>query len=313
MENFQLNKTAGSEEFAWSVTFAIAGITAIAINTLALYTFTTTAVLRSRKHVMIINLTIADLLFGAFGMPSTVFYILKPSDVAFYVFFTFIMFSKMASLLTLSVIAVERMHAIVWPIRHRVLGNSIYKKAIGVIWALSAALTAIVTFNAAGNEIKTSALGVLLPIVMLGVITTIVACYITIWISVRRSGKQRKLSTSAIKQDKQDKSLAVTLLLVAGAFVVTWVIPKLYLSISRMCTSCYQPTATALECMHLVFEAQSVINPIIYCFRLPEFKKALKAKVQERNCLNDIRRQPTFGSEKTSVSRNEACDSFTAL
>lgn len=92
-------------------------------------TFMTTTSLRTRKHIMIINLIVTDLLSGAAGTSSTLYYLLKPSDIAFYVLQTLNIFPKAASLFTLGVIAVERMHAIVWPIRHRVLGTSIYKVA----------------------------------------------------------------------------------------------------------------------------------------------------------------------------------------
>ena len=186
MENFQLNETTGSKEIAWSITFVISGIMVIVINSLALYTFIITTSLRTRKHVMIINLTVTDLLFGAVGMPSIVLFILKPSEVAYYAFFILNTFSKMASLLTLGAIAVERMHATLWPIRHRVLGNNIYRVAIAVIWFLSAVVIAIVAFGVAGHAIITT---IPLPIVIVVVITTIVTCYVIIWISVRRSGK----------------------------------------------------------------------------------------------------------------------------
>ena len=101
MENFRLNEPIRSGEIAWSATFAVAGAVVSVLNALGLYTFITTAALRTRKHVMIINLIVTDLLFGAAGMSSTVYYLLKPSYIAFYVFLILNMFPKAASFLHL--------------------------------------------------------------------------------------------------------------------------------------------------------------------------------------------------------------------
>lgn len=70
---------------------------------------------------MIINLVVSDFLFGVTGLSLALFYLLDRSVIAFYVFNLLNKFTKTASLLTLGLIALERMHAIVWPFRHRVL------------------------------------------------------------------------------------------------------------------------------------------------------------------------------------------------
>ena len=147
---------------------------------------------------------------------------------------------------------------------------------------------------------------VFLTVVIFGVITGIVACYISIWISVRRR-KRHKLSAP----NKQDKALALPLLLVTGTFVVTGVIPMLYISISRTCKSCHQLSVQMLMWLRLVFTVQSVLNPIIYCYRLSEFKERLKACVQKIKCFKKSEQQPTVGS--TSTWRIEANNSVRAL
>ena len=129
---------------------------------------------------------------------------------------------KMASSSIRGVIALERMHAIIWPRRHHVLGNKIYF------------MIALVTFNLAVVKDPDSFIGVVFPIMLFDVTVTIITSYVSIWISVRRRN-DHKLD----RLSKQDKALAVTLLLVAGAFVVTWVAPMLYIVISRMCKSCH--------------------------------------------------------------------------
>ena len=290
---------------AWSATFAVAGATVMVVNALALYTFITTASLKTRRHVMIINLTVTDFLFGAMGMSSTVFYNLNPSDINYYVCQTMNISTKTASLLTLSVIAVERMHAIIWPFRHQVLGNNVYKTALLLIWALAAVMTALIPFNIANGPERISIIGVLIPVMIFGFTITIIACYITIWIFARRRNR-RKLGALA----KNDKALALTLLLVAGSFVVTWVVPKLYISISRMC-NCNKLTVTTVKGLQLIHAVQSIVNPVIYCFRLPQFKERLKGVIQKLKCLEDGQREEANEWELTLASKNEDSKSVT--
>ena len=209
----------------WSVAFAVTGIIVTVINSLTLYSFTKNKLLQTRRHFMIINLTVADLLFGATGMTSTVFYLLNPSDISFGLFGILNMFTKLTCHITLCLIAIERMHAIVWPLRHKVLGCGVYKTALVLSWILSAAIAAttsflsLYTYNSVFFEFT-------LPVLIAAGIITMITSYISIWVSVHRR-KKDKYNTAT----NQGKALAITLLLVAGTFVVTWVIPVLYIFI----------------------------------------------------------------------------------
>lgn len=183
------------------------GSQVIVFNALTLCNFIKTRSLRTRKHVMVINLTVADLLFGAF-LPILLVYILKPTITPCYVGQILTTFSKTGSLITLVVIAVERMHAVIWPIRHQGMGNRVYKIALVVIWVLSAALTATVAL------VETLFRSLLAPMVITTATVTIVACHLSIWTSFRRR-KRRQLGTIVVRRDS---TLAVTLLMVTGFF-----------------------------------------------------------------------------------------------
>ena len=268
---------------AWGAIFAVLEFAVILLNSLALYIFIKNKSLRTRKHFMIINLVVSDFLFGVTGLSLAIFYVLDPSKIAFYVFNLLNKFTKTASLLTLGLIALERMHAIVWPFRHRVLRIYIYKAALVFAWALSAALTAIMSLKMYNVRFE----AVLLATVFFVTIET-AASYITLWVFIKRRRPQHDTSTS------QDKALAFTLLLISGAFVVTWVIPVLFISIPRICTTCHQPKGSVIMWLHIAFAFQSVINPVIYCFRIPGFQDTLKAKIKQMNFFGKrMQQQPT--------------------
>ena len=249
----------------WSVAFAVTGIIVTVINSLTLYSFTKNKLLQTRRHFMIINLTVADLLFGATGMTSTVFYLLNPSDISFGLFGILNMFTKLTCHITLCLIAIERMHAIVWPLRHKVLGCGVYKTALVLSWILSAAIAAttsflsLYTYNSVFFEFT-------LPVLIAAGIITMITSYISIWVSVHRRKKDKHNTAT-----NQDKGLAIILLLVAGTFVVTWVIPVLYMSISHLC-SCYKPSLSVTLLTYLAPALDSVINPLFIAFEYLAFK-----------------------------------------
>ena len=266
-----------SEAVTWSTSFIVMGIFVVLINTLTLLTFVKTPALRTRKHVMIINLTVADLLFGATGISSSVLFLLNPSYVSFCLWHILSRFTKLASLFTIVVIAIERMHAIVFPIRHKVLRNRVYKIALVFIWSLAAMSTIFLVFHITGNlRYAVVSAGSQLTVAV-AVVVIIISCYITIWISLRRRN-QRLHRVSA----NQDKALAVTLLFVAGGFVITWFPPTVYVAIARVCKTCLKLNTTTISLtLLLVLGFQSLINPVIYCFRMRGFKVSLKALVKE--------------------------------
>lgn len=250
----------------WSVAFGVTGIIVIVITSLSLYSFVKNKLLQTRRHFMIINLTVVDLLFGASGMTSAVFYLLYPSDISFCLFSILNVFTKLACHITLCLIAIERMHAIVWPLRHQVLGYGVYKTALVLSWILSAAVAA--------TTFIVSVLEFVLPVLIAAGIITMLTSYISIWVSVHRRKKDKHITAT-----NQDKALAITLLLVAGSFVVTWVIPVLYMSISHLC-SCYKPSLSVTLLAYLAPALDSVINPVIYCFQ-----DKLKPKIVTMNCF----------------------------
>ena len=286
-----------SEAVAWSLAFVVMGTLVMVINTLTLLTFTKTSTLRTRRHVMIINLTAADLLFGAVGMSSTVFYLLKPSYISLCLFHILNRYPKMASLYTIGVIAVERMHAIVFPLRHRVLSNIVYKIAVVFIWSIAAVTTTTTVLFATGiweHALLSSGLHIT---VALSVVFTTVCCYVAIWISFRRR-KRHKLGVLS----NQDKTLAVTLLFVAGGFIITWFPPSLYFSVARVCKSCVKANETTVGFgVVLLLGVQSLINPIIYCFRLSGFKVSLKALLKRMVCFVMCRPSRAVQSRKSTI------------
>ena len=274
--------TESAELCGWSAAFAVMAISVVMVNTLTLMTFIKTKFLLTRKHVIIINITIADLLFGAAGLSSGMLYLLKPSEFSFFLLRATIGFTKMSTLISTGALAVERMCAIGFPLRHKVLTNRVYKVTLISIWIISAVNTIMVTVYWAdvwGHILMASGGSLFFST---GVVFMMVFCHVIIWILFRQSNRRHRLPSNP-----RDKALAITLLYVTSAFIITWVPLTLYLSIAHVCKSCVKPTQEERISFGILLALgiQSLVNTVIYCFRLQGFIASLKALVKKIKCL----------------------------
>ena len=175
---------------AWTAAFAVVGAIAVVVNILTLYISFKNKALRTRKHVMIINFGVADLLFVATGIPVYVIHLLQPSIISYLMLHILSRLSKLASVLTLAVIAVERMHATVRPLRHKVLSRRVFIITVESIWISAAILTTLNTLEAAGILKHDLTSSIIVSAITIAVIAIIVSCYVIIWISFQRRRRQ---------------------------------------------------------------------------------------------------------------------------
>ena len=109
----------------WSLCFGLSSFLIIVGNALSISILFKRR-LRKRPHFLLISLAFADLLVGLIAVPL---YIMKQADIPHfssttYSFFLCVdMFAGLSSVFTLAAISLERLHAIVRPLRHRQLNE----------------------------------------------------------------------------------------------------------------------------------------------------------------------------------------------
>lgn len=135
-----------------------------------------------------------------------------------------------------------------------------------------------------------------------GVVFVVVFCHVIIWILFRRSNRRHRLPSNP-----RDKALAITLLYITSAFIITWVPLTLYLSIAHVCKSCVKPTQEERISFGILLALgiQSLINTVIYCFRLQGFMVSLKAQVKKIKCLKKEASSEKAPKRKTTVHPEE--------
>jgi len=258
-----------TELILWMIGFSLESLAIIVGNTISIVVFWKQRSTLKRTSYLLINLSIADLMVGVgviddivcLLIRNKVCKILENTNLADATF-------GIASLSLLVLIALERLYAIVWPLRHRSTKTSTYFYVIGATWIVSAML--IMTTYPIFSYLKLD--DVLRPVVISMFTATCLivmsVAYLTIFVYSTKEDPR-----IAINRRQQNKKLAKTLFIVTLLSVITW-IPHGVTNILRLITG--KKEGQAYLAGQICRLANSSVNPIIYSYRMPEFRKTLR-------------------------------------
>ncbi|XP_068705873.1 adenosine receptor A2a-like isoform X2 [Montipora foliosa] len=260
-------------KIAWTLSFGVVAALAISGNALTIVIFVK-KLKRRRPQFPLISLAVADLMVGLITVPlfivSTWITNFQYKNVFLIVILDWTdMFTGFASIFTLTVIALERLLAIGWPLRHRALSSKAYIVAIATPWILAFTVAWIETiFNYVIDQ--GIVFLVLFFIFLFAPIILTCATYPLLWI--KEMSRRRK--TRSIR-DARDFKLAKTVALITGVFLVTWLPVQIYILIINLCISCRELSPVLGMIFKLLQYGNSVINILIYSFRIAEYRSAL--------------------------------------
>lgn len=252
----------------WEICFGLLGTLIVIGNSLTILIFLKQN-FRKRAHFLLISLAVADLLVGLVTVPL---YILANLDTStrwrFYVSVHADIYTGLVSIFTLAVISLERMYAVGWPLRHRTLHLRAYKFAIVTPWILAASVMSIRVLRDI-RLIGHTAFQVIISTSPTAPSLVICSAYCVIW------WKGKKLMDNRNQQVQRETNLAKTLFLITGASLLTW-LPFQIVTI-------WPSLISSLEILYIIKLLQfsnSLVNVIIYPFRISEFKGALFRMLQ---------------------------------
>ena len=183
------------------------------------------------------------------------------------------MFAALSSIFTLAAISLERLHAIVRPLRHRQLTLRSCAIAIVTPWILSIIGTSVPVFPFI-TYIQTSS--VIIISLSTPLLITCVSC--CIW------RKQASRIRSEVRERK-DVHLNKTLLLITAVFVFSW-LPFQVLPWPVLMSFCF-----SCQILHMILYvgkflqySNSFMSFLVYCFRMPDFRKALSRMLPQMQC-----------------------------
>ena len=285
---------SSSECIAWLTVYMTESIAIVIVNFLTAIVFIKTRGLRKRSMYLVINLAVADMFVGGyvgawnffntgvgcnFWQNNLSYLGLWPS-VIYAVYNTFIL----TTITNLAAISLERLHATFRPFKHRLLKKWVFGGAVALIW-VTAGLYSI-------------ACQVILKLVDWSQILYLLVSYLTLFsiclffIFVSYVSIAVKINCGARPQHhgaaSREKKLTKTLFIMTVVSLMLWlpfvVLNYLFWNGYSSVTSLSLSTRFRLTyAFQFLYFANSLVNPILYAFRMPEFKRALVSLLRFRS------------------------------
>lgn len=273
--NFTETSQVSSYGLPWMILWGVEGLLILAGNSVTIFIFIKIRNSLRRASYLLINLTVADL---ALTLAISLYILdgiaqMRGRPVSFEIgkigkaAFVIDLLASTGSLLSLSLISLERMFAILWPFRHRMLETWHYFTSIIVLWSLAIANVAVTSYLFFRRELIYAIIG-FSAIAFISILVTTTS-YLAIWIATKRT-HQNNVTTRSMAQNKK---LAKTLGIVTIFSLIAWLpagISFAFPNYLMYLNSLFSEIATALQ------YANSCVNPVVYCFRMNEFQKTLK-------------------------------------
>jgi len=251
----------------WSVCFGVTAVAIIISNSLSIAVLVKRR-FRKRSLYLLIDLAIADLLVGLFAVPIYMITVISEGKLVPRVAFDSVdMFTGLSSIFTLTVISLERLFAISRPLRHRQLSSHSYAIDIATPWILSLAVTSVRVFQHYSIVTNHQFLSVIIISLSTPLLITCTS-YCVIW------RKQTSRIHNGVRARRETR-LSKTLFLITGTFVLTWLPFQVLVVVANMCVPCRVIHIVVVFVLKLLQFSNSFINFLIYCLRMPDYRKAV--------------------------------------
>ena len=281
-----------SECIPWMTVGLAESVAIVTLNLCTIIVFTRNRNLRKRSTYLVINLAIIDMFVGGAViinlsyLPGILCKQFKRHsvEVGAYIFIEVLeSLFPIASLTNITIIALERVHATFFPLRHRLLKKWVYRLMIAVVWVISGlfatASKGFPMFKATYYYVISVAFLTFLSIFPL----VICVSYTSIVIKVRCRAQPQHHGAAS-----RERKLTMTLLIVSVVSLVLYVphfiwICAIHFSKSEIWSSLPSSLANHLDfALLFLLYANSLVNPILYAIRMPEYRSAVLVLFRRR-------------------------------
>jgi len=288
---------AGKHENAlpWIVTLGAETLLIILGNIVTVIVFWKNRNQLKQTCILLINLTVADLLVGIGSIESVVIEIHKnfmTSSSSQTTWGDFVVSEELfgcASIGFLALVSLERLYAVVWPLRIRTTSTRKYFFSVGVVWLLSSTIAVAQLLGTAATLITEDIFIWFVTMYLFACLIIISCAYSAVWFFSRK--EDPRLPPNRYNRSKE---LAKTLFIVTLLSLITWlpftVVHNLRFTLKGNIAfgSVFDDVAQVL------YLANSFINPVVYCFKMPLFSRTLRKILLRKNtALQHVRERQT--------------------
>ena len=275
-----------SECIPWMTVGLTESVAIVTLNLCTIIVFMRNRNLCKRSTYLVINLAVIDMFVGG-TVVYTMFYLTgvfcnlrkwRLIEDGLYNFIDALKnLSPYGSLINIASIALERMHATFLPFRHRVLKKWVYGLILAGVWVTSGLISVFVTLLVLFEGLQYA---IYLERTFLSICLLIICvCYTSIVIKVRCGAHPQHHGAAS-----RERKLTMTLLIVTVAsllFYLPYVVVYFAMFISRSEIFWSLPIHLYYT-MIFLFYANSLVNPILYAIRMPEYRSAFLALFRRR-------------------------------
>ncbi|XP_032239089.1 5-hydroxytryptamine receptor 6 [Nematostella vectensis] len=262
----------------WSIAYSCAAIIIVSGNSLAIAAFfTSKKLMRMRASYFLVSLAVADMLIGIITIPMYIallhYHVVSKEYQS--VFTAVDIASGSASVFTLTTISIERLYSFWFPLHYR--ANNAPRTYLGVVagvWCLSGIITTLHILYRYHIISYTHFFYVMMSALSFCLLAMCMA-YVGIFLRVRKHYRQNQCA------QRNERRFVYMLFTITALFVVTWLPFHLLNIVNFFCDFCLiksLPHQLLFACKFLHY-TNSLVNPIIYSFQMPEFKKTVKSLV----------------------------------
>lgn len=268
----------------WLTAFTVVGSLIIVLNLATIVTFSINTQLRRRNVYCLINLAVADMLYGGFGTAYCVCifldqYVNLNINIAVQVVvYVLLILAFVGALMSLALVSLERVFATVFPFRHRLTPSRKYMFVFGFLWLLS--LVVALFFNLTPRSQFRTVFICYWFILVVSLATNIVS-YTIIFIKVKLQGKRQVHGQHTIsfmtRTQKIERDLAMTFFIVTAVSLLTWLpylVVRVMFLVNHTSFDLSSSLPSKVSVVFLIQWLNSVINPVIYVYRMRHFRKA---------------------------------------
>ena len=277
MTTFSPNECIG-----WFVVLAIVGVATTTINALTVIVYLFEQRIRKRTMYLVISLAVADMCVGGVsltievsmsGFSCGLWKIDPPPKGVWPTILILVLFVfPMASVINLAAISLERTHATFRPFQHRLLKKWVFVAAVAAVW-----ITAVLSASYIYLDVFFTLSG---PGEFYSYLSIFSFCFFIIAVSY--ASIVAKMLCGTLPQHQRaisrERKLTKTLFLVT---LVSYILMSPYIISCFLIFSKTTFFSYSSQTLHLRFffvslaYVNSMVNPILYALRIPEFKRAL--------------------------------------
>ena len=285
---------SSSDCIAWLTVFMAQSVAIVTLNILTIIVFIKNIGLRKRSMYLVINLAVADMFVGGYVEVITFLdtgtfcnfwqyissYFGLWENVIYAVYLTFVL----TSIINLAAISLERLHATFRPFKHRVIKKWVFGGAVALIW-ITAGLhsIAVQVILKLGDKNLFYYFFVSYCSVFPICLFLIFVSYVSIAVKINCGARPQHHGAAS-----REKKLTKTLFIMTVVSLMLW-LPFVLLLYPHLVGDSFFTSVPLSTYFHLhkailvLFYANSLVNPILYAFRMPEFKRALVSLLRCRS------------------------------